>query len=159
MKPTATTTTFCVGETSVVKINVGPLNNLWAYELKVKYDETLVNAKGEFDNSWFDLDGDGSAVWTGGDPCSDGVCPFAKTELAPDPAVSGSGAVATVTFTGQAAGEFDVTITESLLSTKDGAPISHSASSKLHLKVCGFASAPRSCFLAGSRPAQGHGRR
>ena len=69
--------------------------------------------------------------------------------MAPDPAVSGSGTVAKVTFTGLQAGEFDVTISEDILSDRDGMPIGHVIGGPVHLTVCGLASASGTVSLQG----------
>jgi hypothetical protein len=148
VEPTSDNDLFCVGETKDVNIQLNNVANLYGYQLKVNYNSTLVSASGAFVNSFFDVDNDGSVVpgWNG--TCAGGVCPFAKTELEPDKAVTGSGTVAKVTLLGLQAGEFDVTITEDILSDRNGMPIGHTVGS-LHLKVCGFASASGTVSLQG----------
>ena len=107
----ASATEFCAPLT--VNVDLAGVANLYGYQLKVLYDSTKVSATGAFVNSFFDVDGD--AAIPGGttppnDPwnakCAGGTCRFAKTELDPDPAVSGSGTVATLTLTPVSSGPF-----------------------------------------------------
>ena len=96
VKPSTSTPLFCVGENATVSIALNNVSNLYGYQLKVNYSNpALVSAVGAFDNSFFDTDNDGAVppLWNGA--CAAGVCPFAKSEQG-DPAVSGSGTVATV---------------------------------------------------------------
>jgi hypothetical protein len=149
LAPVTTNPLFCVGEKATVSIALNNVSNLYGYQFKVNYSNpALVSAVGAFDNSFFDKNGNGAVppLWNGA--CAAGVCPFAKSEQG-DPAVSGSGTVATVEFTGIQAGALDVTITEDILSDRDGMPISHVVGGPVHLMVCGFASASGTVSLQG----------
>ena len=63
-------------------------------------------------------------------------------------AVSGSGRLGTITFTGTNAGPFNVTITGSVLSDRDGMKLPHTVA-ELPLTVCGFATVSGKISLQG----------
>jgi hypothetical protein len=134
--PATDTPTFCTGETSKVKINLNNIANLYGYQFVVNYDATKVSATGAFNNSFFDTTGD-YAPWNA--TCSAGTCKFSVSKLAPQIPVTGSGTVAEVTFTGLSAGEFDVTVSNDILSDRDANAIGHAVGGPVHMTVCGLA--------------------
>ncbi len=135
--PVTDTPLFCTGETSKVKIDLKDMTNLYGYQFVVNYDATKVSATGAFNNSFFDTTGD-YAPWNA--VCADGTCKFSVSKLAPQPPSTGSGTVAEITFTGVNAGEFDVTVSNDILSDRDANAIGHAVGGPLHMTVCGFAS-------------------
>ena len=145
--PSITVTTgddlICTGETTDVFIDLDSVANLYGYQFEVSYDDSLVSADGDFVNSFFDVDGDGAVPGGPGGPwdaaCAGGTCSFAKSEIAPDPAVSGSGQVAKITLTGVAPGTFSMTIGNDVLSDIDGAALAHTLGAPLPITVCGLA--------------------
>ncbi len=137
---------FCTGEMSTVKIDLNNIASLYGYQFEVNYDQSLVSASGAFVNSFFDTTG-GSIPWNAA--CANGKCQFSVSRLDPQAAVSGSGTVAEITFTGLHGGEFDVTVSNDILSDRDANVLGHTAAAPLHLMVCGFASASGVVSLQG----------
>jgi hypothetical protein len=144
--PATDTPTFCTGETSKVKVNLNNIANLYGYQFVVNYDATKVSASGAFNNSFFDTTGN-YAPWNA--TCSAGTCKFSVSKLAPQTPSNGSGTVAEVTFTGLSAGEFDVTVSNYILSDRDANALGHAVSGPLHLTVCGYATASGVVSLQG----------
>ena len=144
--PVTDTPLFCTGETSKVKINLNDITNLYGYQFQVNYDATKVSAAGAFNNSFFDTTGD-YAPWNA--ICADGTCKFSVSKLAPQTPSNGSGTVAEVTFTGLSAGEFDVTVSNDILSDRDANAIGHAVGGPLHLTVCGYTTASGVVSLQG----------
>jgi hypothetical protein len=81
--------------------------------------------------------------------CTSGVCKFSKSEVAPDPAVTGSGQVAKITLTGVAPGTFNMAISNDTLSDIDGAPLAHTLGTPLPITVCGLATISGKITLQG----------
>jgi len=140
--PSVTTTTdktvFC-GETAKVTINLNDVVNMYGYQFKVHYDASKVTtASGAFVDSFFDSRAPAIRPWDA--TCAAGVCQFAVSHVDPQTAISGSGPVAEITFAPGTPGEFDLTVSDILLSDRDGMPTSPAAPAPLHLTVCGFAS-------------------
>ena len=115
---------FCAPLT--VDVNLTGVTNLYGYQFKVLYGSAKVNATGTFHTSFFDVDGDGAVPPGWGGACVDGTCQFAKTELAPDGPVSGSGTVAKMTLTPRASGSFTLNFSGDILSDRDAVPLPHS---------------------------------
>ena len=115
--------------------------NLYGYQFEVSYDDNLVSVDGDFVNSFFDVDGDGAVPGGPGGPwdaaCAGGTCSFAKSEIAPDPGVSGSGTLAKITLTGVAPGTFSITIGNDMLSDIDGVALASTLGVPLPITVCG----------------------
>lgn len=145
LAPTTGDALFCGSENATVTIGLANITDLYGYQFKISYNPALVTATGAFDYSFFDTDGDGSE-W--GHTCAAGVCSFSKSELRPDPAVTGSGPLATVTLHGVAAGTFTMQITADIFGTRDGVPLSHTVA-ELPLTVCGLANVSGKISLQG----------
>lgn len=129
---------FCVGETTTVDIHLDGVENLYGYQFQVSYDQTKARASGAFVNDFFDTVDPAFRAWNR--DCSVlGVCKFSVTHTNPQEPISGSGTLARLTFTGVAPGDFDVTISDNVLSDIDGAPLVHSLITPLPLTVCGSA--------------------
>lgn len=152
----STTDALVCGDTAVVTIDLAGVENLYGYQFEVSYDATKASAVGAFDYSFFDANGSGAVP--GGtippnDPwnakCAAGVCSFARTELSPDLAVSGSGMLAEITLTGIAPGAFNMAISGDVLTDIDGFAITHNLGAPLPITVCGFATASGKISLQG----------
>lgn len=127
-----------VCDNASIDINFNGITGLNGYEFKVNYDETLVNATGAFDNSWFDA-ATNTAIPNGYNAqCASGTCQFAvaRTDGA---VVNGSGTVATIQLSRIAAGTFDLEIVDLILSDIDGFPISVDLDTDVAVTVCGKA--------------------
>lgn len=144
--PTTDAPLFCTDETTKVKIDLNNVADVYGYQFEVNYDATKVSATGAFNNSFFDTTGD-YAPWNA--TCSAGTCKFSVSKLAPQIPVTGSGTVAEITFTGLSAGEFDVTVSNDILSDRDANAIGHAVGGPLHLTVCGYATASGVVSLQG----------
>lgn len=146
----STTDALVCGDTAVVTIDLAGVENLYGYEFKVNYDATKANAAGAFVNTFFDTADPALKPWNA--TCDDGVCKFAvsHTSETTQQAVSGSGPLAQITFTGVAPGTSPVTIGDSILSDIDGTPLPHTlGATPVELTVCGFASASGVVSLQG----------
>jgi hypothetical protein len=134
---------ICTGETTDVFIDLANVVDLYGYQFEVSYDTTYASAVGAFDYSFFDVDQDGAVPGGSGGPwdatCSAGTCSFSRTELGPDPAVTGSGPLAKITLTGVAPGSFSMAIGNDVLSDIDGIALPHALGGPLTIDVCGFA--------------------
>jgi hypothetical protein len=124
-------TVFC-GEPATVDIKFSNVNNLYGYEFKVSYDDSMVDATAVFVNSFFDTL-PANIVWN--HTCAGGVCKFAVSYVAPQVAVSGSGTVARITFTAHKAGTFNVTVYDDILTDRDGFTLAHTTPAALPLTV------------------------
>lgn len=136
---------FCTGETTDVFIDLAAVADLYGYQFEVSYDDSLVDAAGVFVYSFFDTNGSGTVppvfpdpAWNADCTTTPGTCKFARVELYPDPAVSGSGTLAQITLTGVVPGTFEMEISNSLLSTINGAVIGHTLGDDLPITVCGL---------------------
>jgi predicted GH43/DUF377 family glycosyl hydrolase len=112
-----------VGNTVVVYIDVMDVTSLYGYQFEVNYNASKVSASGAFVNSFFDTTGN----WIPGGwnaVCSAGVCKFAVSKVLGS-AVSGSGTLAQITFSGVSAGLVPVTFSNNILSDRDGGAITH----------------------------------
>lgn len=151
--PTLAATTadglICTGESTTVVIDLAAVTNLYGYQFQVSYNPTYASASGAFVDSFFDVNTNGSVPGGWNAACAAGVCQFAKSEVAPDPAVSGSGRLAQITLTGVAPGTFDMAISEDILSDIDGAALPHNVSAPLPITVCGFATVSGNVTLQG----------
>lgn len=123
-------TSVAAGSTQIVTINISNVTNLYGYEFVVTYDKTKVHAAGggAFVNTFFDTTNSGSVPGGWNASCDDsaGQCKFAKTLLNPALPVSGSGPLATITFTGFAPGLADIAIASGdILTDRNAAQITH----------------------------------
>jgi hypothetical protein len=123
--------------------------DLYGYQFRITYDAALAEAGGAFVNGWFDTrDGFKPPGWNA--KCAGGVCRFAATLLNPARPLSGGGAVAAIAFTPRAAGTFNVTLTDVILSDIDGFPIAAEVqSTPLTFTVCGQAAVSGMVSLQG----------
>jgi len=147
--PTTGSSLFCTGESTIISLNLTDVVDLYGYQFVVNYDHSLVSASGAFLNSFFDTTSPHASIPTGWNAvCNEGQCKFAVTKLAPGEPVSGSGAVAQITLTGLSAGTFDLTLSQDILSNRDGRARVHKRSS-LPLTVCGYATVSGKVSLQG----------
>ncbi len=142
-----TTANLGVGGNTTVLIDLNAIGNLYGYQFRVNYDATKVSATGAFVNSFFDTAG-GSIPSGWNASCAAGVCQFAVTQLNPAPAVTGSGPLAQITFTGVAPGTVPLTFSSDVLSDRDGIAISHTTGTAA-LTVYGFATLSGTVNLQG----------
>jgi predicted GH43/DUF377 family glycosyl hydrolase len=112
-----------VGNSVDVYIDISAVSGLYGYQFQVNYDTTKVSATASFVNTFFDNDNDGFAPSNWAAICGNGVCSFAKTEQNPDPAVSGSGTLAKITFSGVAPGDVVLTFSNVILTQLGAVPI------------------------------------
>jgi hypothetical protein len=132
---------FCTDETTDVFIDLAAVAQLYGYQFEVSYDQTKASAVGAFVNSFFDTTPP-VAIPTGyGAVCSAGVCKFGASHISTSAqqSVSGSGPLAKITLTGVAPGTFSMVISDDLLTTIDGDPITHDLGAPLPMTVCGLA--------------------
>lgn len=144
--------TICVGEPTTINVDFTNISDLYGYELKVNYPAAGFTAAGAFVNSWFDAtDASVPAGWDGS--ASGGVVRFAASRQSPASPISGGGTVAQVTLTATSAGNYDITISDVLLSDRDANPIETTISpSTVRVEVCGYTT------LSGRVNLQGRGR-
>jgi hypothetical protein len=137
VKLTPANTLVCAG--GGLYVEFGDVPNLYGYEFKITYDVSLAEAGGAFLNHWFDTEtGVVPPGWDG--QCAGGVCRFAASLLNPATPLSGGGVVATVNFRPRAAGTFQATLTDLVLSDIDGFPIAAGVEgAPLTFVVCGQA--------------------
>ncbi|MBP6786061.1 MAG: right-handed parallel beta-helix repeat-containing protein [Candidatus Promineofilum sp.] len=145
---TASNPLICTGGASL-NIDFSNMPNLYGYQFKVNYDSTMVTASGAFVNSWFDTSS--TIIPPGwGAVCSGGTCKFASSLQAPAPPSGGGGTVATVNFTRAAAGTFNATITDIVLTNIDGFTIPYTSDTATYsFDVCGQASVSGNVSLQG----------
>lgn len=110
-----------------VYVDLTAVTDLYGYQFMVNYDATKVSASAAFDNSIFNT-GKGLIVPAWDAKCAAGVCKFAVTMDAHNggAAVSGSGPLAKITFTGVAAGLLPITFSDDILSKEGAIVIAHS---------------------------------
>jgi hypothetical protein len=117
---------LAVGDTLDVYIDLTAVTDLYGYQFQVSYDAAKVSASGAFVNSFFNTAGPTEAIPPGWNAvCAAGTCKFAVTRLYPASAVSGSGPLAKITFTGVAPGTVNLTFSSSILSDIDAGAITH----------------------------------
>jgi hypothetical protein len=129
---------FSSGETTTVIINLTDVANLFGYQFIVNYDPALVDASGSFLDTFFDTRTNTVIPVDWNASCSSGVCRFAVSRLEPGEPITGSGPVAQIQFTGRSPGEFDLTISDDILTDRDSQIINH-AVYPLHLSVGNYA--------------------
>ena len=120
-----TLTLIPIGETTEVYVNLNSVRDLYGYQFIVNYDPSIVSASASFVNSWFNTSSDASIVPGWNASCSSGVCQFAVTKLSPASPIQGSGPLAKITLTGLAPGTVNLSLSSSILSTRDGIQIIH----------------------------------
>jgi hypothetical protein len=135
---------FCIGKTTTVDLNLADVANLYGYQFTVRYDQTKASAVGAFVDDYFTTAVPafkplGPPPWNADCTATPGTCRFSVTHTSPQVAVSGSGTLARITFTGVAPGAFDVTIANDELSDIDGALLTHTLGGPLPMTVCGLA--------------------
>lgn len=117
--------TVAVGNSVVVSIDLAAVTSLYGYQFQVTYDASKVSASGAFVNTFFDT---ASSTFIPGGwnaNCSGGVCKFAASHLNTAPAVTGSGTLAQIMFTGISAGTTILSFSADILSDRDGNVLSH----------------------------------
>lgn len=145
---------------ATVDIAINDVSGLYGYEFKVIYDDTLVSATGKFQYGFFDQNASGTVpgpLWDA--DCDAGVCQFARTEFYPDPAVSGSGVVASIDFDSllpSTPSGFTVQVADVVLTDKDGFAISPTAAGSVDVNVCGNATVQGTLSLQGRHVPNGH---
>jgi hypothetical protein len=145
---TPTNTLVCNGGANL-NVDFSNVPDLYGYQFKVNYDATLVEAGGAFVNGWFDT-GNGFAPPGWDAQCAGGVCKFAASLLNPAKPLIGGGGVATIDFTPLAAGTFDATLSDVILSDIDGFPIAVDVdSTMITFTVCGQAAVSGKVSLQG----------
>ena len=128
---------FC-NEPLQVIVQLDEVSDLFGYQVELTYDPTLVDATGQFDNSFFNTSG--AFVLSQG--CSAGTCLFAVSLFGDVPALTGSGPLATITLKARESGSFDLAFTDTtLLTNRDGIALPAAwPDPALALTVCGTAS-------------------
>ena len=126
------------GQSTVVTLTLNNASRLYGYQVRVNYDAGRVSASAEFLNGLLDTSAQAFVPGGWNAACAAGVCRFAVTKLSPAAAVSGSGAIARITFTGLAAGAVPLSFSTDLLGNRDGEAIAHTSTGGL-LTVYGTA--------------------
>jgi hypothetical protein len=130
---------FCVGENSTIDLKLYNITGLYGYQFEVTYDAAKVSAAGAFVNGFFDTTTNAYSDPAWRAVCTAGICKFSVVKTKPGVAVSGSGTLANVVFTGVAPGSFDVTIaSDAILTDRDGELLARTLAAPLPLKVCGW---------------------
>lgn len=141
-----------VGGSTMVAIDLNAASNLYGYQFEVDYDETKTSATGAFVNTFFDTAGGAIPPgWNAG--CAEGRCRFAVSRMNPASAITGSGTLAQITFTGLTPGTVPLTFSSDVLSDPGGSPISH-ATETATLTIYGYAMLSGVVSLQG-RPSPG----
>lgn len=137
LSTTATPATVCT--TNQVKIDLTNVPAAYGYEFIVDYDPALVTPTAAFANGLFDpAKGSSPNGWNA--QCTAGKCKFALTLTNPNPAVSGSGTVATIDLVAKKAGTFNLLVHDMQLSDEDGTAMSvKMPTTPLSVGVCGTA--------------------
>ena len=131
-----------------MQIDLNNVTDLYGYQFEVSYDDSLASASGAFVDSFFDTSVDAIRPWDA--TCAAGTCQFSVSKVDPGVAVTGSGPVATIEFTGLNAGIFDVTINNVILSDIDANVLPGVVvGGPLELSVCGFAKVQGTVSLQG----------
>ena len=126
------------GENATVTIDLKNATDLYGYAFQVQYDDSLVDAVGTYVNTFFEA----APATADAALCAAGLCRFALSRVEPQAPVSGAGPLARITFTPQAAGNFNLTLLPDPALTGRGAiPLPGSVAAPLPLTVCGLASA------------------
>ncbi|MBI5879013.1 MAG: family 43 glycosylhydrolase [Chloroflexi bacterium] len=141
-------TSVAVSSNVTVYIDISAVTNLAGYQFTVNYDSAKVSAVGSFENDLYDTATNASIPPTWSAACAAGVCKFAVAGISPHAAVSGSGALAKIVFTGVAGGEVPLTFGSDILSDYGATPIMHSANT-------GFITVMNSATVSGVVQLQG----
>lgn len=139
-------------EPVTVEIHINDVTNLYGYEFRVLYDPAVLLPDGDFIDTWYDS-GSGFKPngWKG--DCVSGACQFAVTLLQPDPPVSGSGPIASITMTAVGSGTSDLTITDVILADPDGFSIPTTVANTVTATSC----IPTAVALSGFSGTQSSG--
>lgn len=110
---------------ATISIDLNNVISLYGYQFQVNYDSSMVNASGTFVDSFFShtLNASVPPGWSAS--CASGVCRFAVSKVSPGTALTGSGTVAQIAFTGIAPGTVNLTFSSDILSDKDGTALTH----------------------------------
>jgi hypothetical protein len=149
VKLTSTDQLVCDGGASL-NVDFSNIPNLYGYEFKVNYDAAKATATSAFVDTWFDTSG--ALIPPGWDAgvCTSTPCKLAASFQSPATPISGGGTVAKVNFAPLAAGTFNATITDVVLSDIDGMPIAVDVNSTpLVFTVCGTATVSGNISLQG----------
>jgi hypothetical protein len=146
--PAAQSPQFCTGENSTITINLTDVANLFGYQFIAHYDPSLVNATATLTNTFFDTRTNAIIPPDWNASCGGGICKFAASLVDPGVPVSGSGTVAQIQLTGTHTGQFDLTLSDDILTDRDSQTINHAVHS-LSLAVCGYASVSGTVALQG----------
>lgn len=120
-----------VGGTTYIALNVNDIVDMYGFQFQVSYDDTKASAVGVWaDNAtpqfqFFRTNPPASIPGGWNAQCASGICKFAVSHVAPQPAVTGSGPVAFIALTGINPGTFTMTLSDALLSDIDGNSLTH----------------------------------
>lgn len=129
---------IATGASVAITVEARCLADFYGYQFEVSYDEATLSAAGAFDNSFFDTTTNATVPGGWNAACAGGVCRFAASKLNPAPALLGSGALATMTFTALHAGVVPLAFGADVLGNRDGLPLAH-ATSGATITVYGYA--------------------
>jgi hypothetical protein len=139
---------FSTGESVTVTINLTDVTDLFGFQFIVHYDASLVDATAAFTNTFFDtrtnamIPADWNAI------CGSGQCKLAASKVEPGAPVTGSGPIAQIQLHARSTGEFDLTLSDDILTDRDSRVIAH-AVYPLHLSVGNYASVSGMVSLQG----------
>lgn len=116
-----------VGNSIVITANLESVTDVYGYQFKINYDATKVSAVGAFVNSFIDPTTNAFSPSGWNATCSSGVCNFGITLLNPATAITGTGPVAKITFTGLNPGIVPLTFGNDIIADRNGFEIGHTA--------------------------------
>lgn len=140
--------TVNVGSTKTIYIDLTAVTSMYGYQFEVNYDPSKVSAVGSFVDSFFTTVPPASIPGAWNASCAAGVCKFAVTHVSPQTAVTGSGTLAQIIFTGVGAGETPLTFTNHILADKDSNQLTHTVTT-------GFLTVFRTVSVSGTVNMQG----
>lgn len=145
---TPASSSLVVGNSIVITANLESVTDAYGYQFKVNYDAAKLSAVGAFVNSFIDptTNAFSPSGWNG--TCSSGVCNFGVTLLNPASAVTGTGPVAKITFTGLTPGIVPLTFGSDIIADRNGFPILHTTNTST-LTVFGTATITGTVNLQG----------
>lgn len=122
---TPTNSSLVVGSSIVITANLESVTDVYGYQFKVNYDASKVSAVGAFVNSFMDSTTNAFSPSGWSATCSSGVCSFGVTLLNPATAITGTGPVAKITFTGLNSGIVPLTFGSDIIADRNGFQIAH----------------------------------